>query len=180
MLDLILWDKLIQGDNDAFEKIYASNFDFLYNYAYRLTGGNAELVKELIQDLFVKILVNRESLGDCVNIRAYLTRSLRNKIADHLKLKKDTVEIDKLPVEFLSDDIIFIQIEDIDDETMRIRIRLKNILNKLPARQKEMIYLRYIRGLSNKEIADIMKMEAQSVKNLLSRAKEKIRDLFNE
>lgn len=180
MLDLILWDKLIQGDNDVFEEIYASNFDFLYNYAYRLTGGNTDLVKELIQDLFVKILVNRKSLGSCVNIRAYLTRSLRNKIVDHLKLKKETVDIDELPIDFLSDDLIFVQTEDIDDETMKTRIRLKYILNKLPSRQKEMIYLRYIRALSNREIAVVMKMEEQSVKNLLLRAKEKIRELFNE
>lgn len=177
MSDLILWDKLIRGDHDAFEEVYASNFDFLYNYAYRFTG-NSELVKEMIQDLFVKILINREHLGDCVNIRAYLTRSLRNKIADHIKLKKETVDINELPAEFLSDDLVLTQMDEVDDETMRIRIRLKNVLKKLPARQKEMIYLRYIRGLSNKEIADIMKMESQSVKNLLLRAKEKIKELL--
>ena len=41
------------------------------------------------------------------------------------------------------------------------------MLEELPARQKEIIYLKYSNGLKNQEIADVLQIKNQTVRNLL-------------
>ena len=63
------------------------------------------------------------------------------------------------------------ELEMIDTETSIERKRiLKEKLNQLPDRQREIIHLRYFHNLKNEEIAEILEMNYQSVSNLLYRA----------
>ncbi len=66
------------------------------------------------------------------------------------------------------------------DETDKERKeKLVKAMNQLSPRQKETLFLRYYHGLSNDEIAEVMEINHQSVKNNLSRAVQKLRDILN-
>jgi RNA polymerase sigma factor (sigma-70 family) len=59
--------------------------------------------------------------------------------------------------------------------------RTKKILeavNQLPARQKEIIYLRIYKGLSYEEISQVMQLNYQVVRNLLSQALKSFRKII--
>ena len=59
----------------------------------------------------------------------------------------------------------------ITDETIADKVlNLNKLLNDLPARQKEALYLRYHQGLSVEQIADMLDVNYQSANNLLYRA----------
>ena len=47
---------------------------------------------------------------------------------------------------------------------------LLQALNRLPARQKEAIYLKFYFGMSNSEIAEVMDLQDQSVRNTIHEA----------
>src|SRR5699024_11598745 len=55
--------------------------------------------------------------------------------------------------------------------------QLVQAINQLNSRQKEALFLRYYHGLTNREIADVMKINHQSVKNNLYRALKNVRGM---
>src|SRR5699024_8657180 len=58
------------------------------------------------------------------------------------------------------------------------RQAMDTALNHLNSRQKETLVLRYYHGLTNAEIADIMDINRQSVRNNLSRAIKSLRSII--
>ena len=59
----------------------------------------------------------------------------------------------------------------IDEEHEVYQLRkLEQVMNQLPARQKELIYLRFHQNLSFEQIAEIMQLGRQSVYNLLQKS----------
>ncbi|MEG1634007.1 MAG: sigma-70 family RNA polymerase sigma factor [Rikenellaceae bacterium] len=172
--ELNLWDRFRSGDKDALEEIYIQNFDFLLNYGYRY--ADVDIVKDNIQELFVKLYLHRDNISCCNNIRLYLARSLRNRLLDYKKNKK--VELtDRLTSDFVFD--IGSEFEsEYDDIDLNNIKKVQQIFNNLSSRQREILYLRYIEKLSYKEIADLLHIECQSAKNLFVRSIAKIKELF--
>ena len=64
------------------------------------------------------------------------------------------------------------------DEDLRKRKVLVQALSQLTPQQKHILYLRYIKGLSHKEVAEAMDMNVQSSMNLLSRSVSKLREIL--
>lgn len=65
---------------------------------------------------------------------------------------------------------LYIDDESADEEEKQYK-KIQNLLNKLTSRQREVVYLKYFKGLSNEEIALTLGIaNKQSVANLLSEA----------
>lgn len=137
-----------------------------------------DIVKDCVQDVFVDIWTYRHKLNEASVVKAYLLSSVRKRIArfyqrEHIFSK--VKDLDSL--EFLFD----FSIEDylIADETMATKIEhLNRLINNLPARQKEALYLRYHQGLSVEQAAEVLNLNYQSTKNLLHRAILQLRKDF--
>ena len=61
---------------------------------------------------------------------------------------------------------------------LRKKKALVQALSQLTSQQKHILYLRYIKGLSHKEVAEAMDMNVQSSMNLLSRSVSKLREIL--
>ena len=72
------WDKIQQGDEEAFRQLYEQYADLLYGYGMKIAGDET-LVTEAIQSLFVYIFEKRETCTAPQSIPAYLCVSLRHK-----------------------------------------------------------------------------------------------------
>lgn len=167
--DSILWNNLKAGDEKAFSLLFEKHYAHLVRYGNSLSSFN-EKVQDCVQDVFTDIWVYRESLDDSVVVKAYLLSSVRKRIArlherDHIFRK--TTSIDS--IEFLFDFSVEHQLI-VDEETFGKVSHLNKLLNSLPARQKEALYLRYNEGLSVEQIADMLNVNYQSANNLLHRA----------
>ncbi len=57
---------------------------------------------------------------------------------------------------------------------------IQSVLRLLPARYREVLLLRTVAGLSNKEIATALGMSAGSVNTLLFRARERFRQVYDQ
>ena len=74
-----------------------------------------------------------------------------------------------------------IQDQWVESETEQHRLdQLNFMMNMLPARQKEVLYLKFYQNLSNQEIAELLKVQYQSVSNLLQRALAFLRTHWKE
>lgn len=66
-----LWQAFLSSDKEAFACLFEEYADAMYAYGCKMTS-DAELVKDAIQDVFVKLYKNRLSLRENVMIKGYL------------------------------------------------------------------------------------------------------------
>lgn len=177
--DSELWEALREDDADAFTGLIKTYSRFLINYGRKFTADN-ELVKDCIQDLFADIWLYRKNLSRVTSTHTYLLVSLRRKIlraaqSGHILL--DEVEADNYPF------MVTFSVQDqwLETETEQQQLQqLNHVINALPARQKEVLYLKFYQNLNHYEIAELLDMQYQSVSNLIQRALAHLRKNWRE
>ncbi len=163
-----LWNKLKAGDEKSFSLLFEKYYGDLINYGNSFSPF-AEKVQDCVQDVFADIWLYRESLQEPNVVKAYLLSSVRKRITrlyerDHIFKKITTTD----SIEFLFD--FSVEHELIDDEATAERVLyLNKLLNDLPGRQKEALFLRYNQGLTVEQIAEMLDVNYQSASNLLHR-----------
>jgi RNA polymerase sigma factor (sigma-70 family) len=177
MDDLTLWKQLKKGEHQALKSIYDQNIKNLENYALKFTSDIA-LVEDTIHDIFVQIWQKRETLGDTDSIIKYLCVTLRRELIRRLGKAQNVTGLEYIE----SKDMAFtLTIEDkiIDEETKEINIsKLQSAMTLLSSRQKEAIFLRYFEAMEYEEICEIMDINYQSVRNLISKGIIELRNHF--
>lgn len=175
--DAQLWDLFRGGDRDAFELIYHKFVKQLYNYGMTFVP-DAILVKESIQDLFVEIWANRERLGNTDNIKFYLMRSLRRKIAktqSNSKRWESTSSTSTKLSQIMSKRSLAEFTSRAGLTEKEIAQKLSEAISDLPARQREALYHIYYENLSYEEAASMMNVNVKTVYNLAWRGVESLR-----
>jgi RNA polymerase sigma factor (sigma-70 family) len=171
MSEYLLWKKFREGNLDAYAVIYRKYFFTLLKYGKKITHDN-EMIKDCIQDLFIKIWNNRENLRDTTSIKYYLFTSLKRKLLDTFETPHIKFATDK---EILDDDLIEVTNYS-EEETLPSNWRnISNALNKLSLHQQKLLKLKYSENLSNKEIADQLGITIQSVYNAVFKALKSLR-----
>lgn len=172
-----LWEKFLNGNHGLLGEIFSDQYEELYYYGLKLVSA-PDLVKDTIQDLFTDIWTRKGRISDIKNIRAYLFVSLRRELLRRVdRLRKENINIgqETEPFSFSTEDFLIKQEED-----SLLSITIVESLQKLTERQREVIMLRFAHELEFSEIGLIMEMNLQSVRNLLFRALEKLRNEVNE
>lgn len=173
-----LWAEFRRGNQQALADLFLAQYDKLYRYGFRLYSDE-DVVKDCIQELFLKLWHKRQSLVELREVTPYLCQALRRTIVDALREKSGRFRLwepgdeERLEVTFSHEDFLISQ--QIDDEQRR---RLTVALNELSTRQREAVHLRYFENFEPSEIARIMNLSNQSVYNLLHRSVEALRDNF--
>ena len=168
-----LWEMTLKGDEAAFRGIHRALFKGLYNYALKLLqeGG---LAGDAVQDLFVKIWVRRGQIGSIKRVKPYFFTALRRQVLNQLRnLHQRESQISGLPrpdIEFSPEEIVVR-----NEEYEHLQHKIAVLLNELPRRQKEVIYLRFFEEMDNAQIAEVMGIHYQSVLNLTQKALQKLR-----
>ena len=163
----LLWDQFRSGNEDAFAQLYRNYVQVLYHYCTHFAGDRA-LIKDCIHDLFVELWKHRQTIGPTTSVRFYLMASIKRKVVRHLTAEQkissqDDVNSGLLPGCDPSHETTLIAHE----EDSYLNSCLHTALEKLPRRQREAVYLRYFQNLSNEEISALMRINIQSVYNLI-------------
>ena len=139
---------------------------------------NSDLVKDSIQDLFVKLWTNRRNLGATSNIKYYLLTAMKHRLID-LSLAPVTTQLDlagpgeAFRMEFSADS------EYLRREQNNQQIQsLLAALDQLTGRQKEIIYLRFFEELSYDEIAVMMDISVKGAYKLSYRALDALKEIL--
>ena len=173
-----LWRSFLQGDNEAFEKLYHLFSDPLYRYGMKFIA-NDDIVKDCIQDVFVKIYHNRANLSETENPKLYLLKALKNKLIDRLaadrkhRLEQMSPQDVRFYVDYYQDP------QDETDDEAEIREKFDKVMSLLTDRQKEALYLRFQMEVSYQDISLLLDINYQSARNLVHRAIEKVRAEMN-
>jgi RNA polymerase sigma factor (sigma-70 family) len=160
-----IWESFKQGDWNAYTTIYNDFYKLLNNYGYKFTR-DVSVIEDAIQDLFVKLWNNKTSLGNPLSLKNYLFKSLRGilfrKIKSHSRFMILSGDDDYAFTFEISYDHQLIA----EEEYRELQQTIQNALRELPARQQEIVYLRFYEGLSYEEIAEVMEIHINSVYKL--------------
>lgn len=169
--DYSLWKDFKNGDVDAYALIYQKYFFVLFNYGKKMCQDH-DLIKDCIQELFIKIWNNRENLSETTSIKYYLFTSLRRKLLDVLR---------KPRVEMTSDHdvdgagLLDIPQDEEEDGGIMQKDKVAQALNRLSQHQQKLLDLKFQKNLSNQEIAEELGISIQSVYNAVFKALRSIR-----
>lgn len=174
--DSILWMAFLSGDEEALGNIFVRYYNRLYLYGMNLTESRSE-VQDAIQELFLNLWKNRSSINRAHSVEYYLLNSLRRII---FKQKIKNTSIRRLNREYVEQQhSFFASIEDKtiqkEEEKERRELFLK-VRHNLSERESEVLYLRLQHGLTNQEIASILDLSEQRVKNCLYEGTKKMRE----
>lgn len=168
--DKQLWNAFRAGDDTAFAMLYSAHYNALFRYGRKFTTDE-ELVRDSIQDMFLKLHKYRQSLSDTTSIRFYLLASLRKVIATNISLQNRQQLFIPNPAELNFDLEFSVEEAIIQEQTTHEHAeRLRKAMVQLTKRQKEAIYLKFYGELSTPEIAEVMGLRYQSVVNLIHEA----------
>jgi RNA polymerase sigma factor (sigma-70 family) len=171
--DKALWDKILSGDDAAFATLYFLYANKLYSYGLRFTF-NHELVKDCVQEIFIKLFTGRKRLNPVENVKTYLLSSMKNILFNYFKKESNHYQIDSIEPIFYTEftaESRLIESEQLYEKKKKI----VQMLEHLTPRQREALYYRFEEGLSYEEICQLMQMNYQSVRNLIYRTLLKIR-----
>lgn len=155
--DYDLVKRFIDGDKLAIERLVLRHKDRLYTYIY-LIVKNTELAEDIFQDTIIKVIKSLKTgkYSDNGKYLAWVLRIAHNLVIDFYRKKKKLKHIsnDQYDVDILNstkyaeknvEDIMLIQ---------HTQQELLQMLDFLPNDQKEIIKLRFYKGLSFKEISE--------------------------
>lgn len=161
-----LWNRFVQGENDALGELYSEFFEPLVFVSFYLVKDN-NVARDIVGDLFVFLLAvevkDRKTKWLEVNsVKSYLSVAVRNKSIDYLrKTKLHVSKIDALDAPI----------------TMEENPFFAESLMLLRDEEKE-VFQMHLDGYKNEEIAENYQLTEKTVRNKLSLTRKKMRTYF--
>lgn len=127
--------------------------------------------KDIVQDVFLKLWQIRGELDDIQNLEAFVTRMVRNKCVDHLRINRKVIVMEspdnKNEKATAEPDRLVLK------ETT---CRIWSLMEQLPEQQQTVMYLRDVEQYEYKEIEDKTGLSINAIRANLSRARKKVRE----
>jgi RNA polymerase sigma-70 factor, ECF subfamily len=167
--------KAAQGDLHAFEQLYKATSGFVYNVAFRVVA-NKEDAQEVTQEVFLTVHRKLKDFRFESSFKTWVYRITTNQA---INIAKKRAKIQDKAVVY-DEDVHPIPVEagiegQIEKEYAQERIN--ELLSALNPDQRACIVLRNIEGLSYEEIAGALKVNLNTVRTRLKRAREKMLSL---
>ncbi len=159
-----------------FTDLYDKTIDNLFEFGAKYTADR-EMIKDCIQDVFVKLYTKKDELDNVVNIESYLYVSLRNRINDEFRHNSHICdnEISDSQIKGLYEDET-LDMEQLEEERKKHK-KLHDYVKCLSPRQQQIIHLYYVEQRKYDDICRIMGINYQSVRNLMHRSLLRLRFL---
>ncbi len=169
------------GDERAFETIVYMFEKYIYTIAYHYVQ-NQEDAKDVTQDTFVKLWKTLGTYRRECSFKTWLSKICVSCAIDSLRKRKNDVSLT------LSEDGEETDIADESDDTDPVcsyekqeeKEKLQKALLQLDNEKRQIITMRYIAGLSYKEIGEILKLEQGTVKSRLNRGVLMLKKLMKQ
>jgi RNA polymerase sigma-70 factor (family 1) len=167
------WVALLKsGDAKAFDQLFGNYSKRLYYFALGYLKSR-EHAEEVVQDVFYKIWLNRESLKPELSFKAYIFKIAYRRI---IELFQKIAQEQVYRHEIISTSLDFHNNLDERTDYHSLLELVDQIVSGLPPRQKQIFTKRQKEGLSVKEIADLLDIAPKTVENHLNEAMKTIKN----
>ena len=166
---IMLVDKAAKGNFEAFGKLYGMFMDKIYRYAYYQVKDRMT-AEDITENVFVKAWKRIATCkGRGRTFVAWLYRIAHNEIIDTRQAKQKMVAIEL-------DDISDLDTPEFQTDRKFEYEELAEQIAELPENQRQVIILKFVEGLSNAEIGQILNKSEGAIRILQMRALTAMRE----
>ncbi len=154
-------DGLRHSDREAFTSVFDATYDALFRFAWYITHDR-EACYDILQDVFAKLWLVRETIDPDRSLKALLYQMVRNYALNHERQKKRhaTDSLDAMPVDPSEQE----EVDDgLDADALNRQVRMW--IAEMPERRRLAFELSRFEGLSHEEIAVRMNLAPKTVNN---------------
>lgn len=166
--------KIQNGDKEAFGILYLTYLDRIYRYIFFRVNQDKETAEDVCEVTFMKALKNIDSFSfEKGTFQAWLYRIAHNTVLDHYKSFKAEPRVaeDTAAVEPM------VALEEELDAKQQLQAVLA-AMKKLTAEQREVIMLRFVDGMSHKQIAYVLDKQEEAVRAIQYRGLQMLKRLL--
>ena len=164
-----LWQGIQCEDSAMFEALYHRYVLQLSNQAYKLLQDEDQ-IKDILQEVFVGLYLQRHELPATLNPGAYLTTSVKNKSLNRLRDLKRKYFHEQEYKEIHSQ-----RSEKSLAESTELRMQLNRSILELEGKSKQVFFLRHYANKSHREIGLELGISSRSVEKYIGKALQKLR-----
>lgn len=158
--------RAIKGDDDAFSILYGHYQDAIYRYIFVRIGNTAE-AEDLTEDVFVRAWEALPNYRPSQHpFKSWLYRIAHNLIVDHHRKRKPVELIDE---ELQSSPATTSLPEAIVESNLEAHV-LASAIQRLGEEEQLVIVLRFVEGLSHREVAEIIGKSEEASRVIQHRA----------
>ncbi|MFV2067789.1 MAG: RNA polymerase sigma factor [Pirellulales bacterium] len=167
----VLADRFQEGDATAFDDIVAAYQEHMLRLAYRLLGWSPD-AEDVVQEVLISALENLGGFRGEARFSTWLTALTVNKCRSHRR--RQLLRLRGLTR--LASSIRIVSEPRQSDESLEIADQVRCAVQRLSAKCREVVVLRYFEELSVREISEILHIPVNTVETRLSRAGRKLRE----
>jgi RNA polymerase sigma-70 factor (family 1) len=154
----MLIESLKKGDSKAYTFLVDTYYNKLCVYAFGLTHDK-DSAEDIVQNVLIRFWKKREKLKPDFSITSFLYKSVYNEFIDQYRKQKPVFPLEKKHIDALTT-----VTEDEDKQTLEQMIHLlKQEIQNLPPKCKEIFILSKQEGLTNIEIAEYKNVSVKAV-----------------
>ncbi|MCD6233184.1 RNA polymerase sigma factor [bacterium] len=170
---------------EVFGKLYEQHYSKIFGYILKRTA-DLEIAQDITSETFFKALKKLwQFRWRNISFSAWLYRIANNEIANYFRKNKNcSTSLDKLleekgfePVTLHNPETEFLEAQEKLKKHQDF-LEIQEKIFQLPIKYQEVITLRFFEKKKIKEIAEILGKKEGTIKSLLSRGLEKLRELI--
>jgi RNA polymerase sigma-70 factor (family 1) len=163
-------------DQSAVDELFAFYYPRLYHFSKSILKIENE-IDDVLQDVFVKIWINRQKIGNAETFNSYLFTITRNEVLNLIRknLKdrnfRDELYLLSVAEEYHTQNSV---------EFEEIKSRIDQIVAALPEKRQKVFILSRSEGLSNKEISQRLNISEKTVEDHMTHSIRKIKQSLKD
>ena len=173
-----------QKEPEAFAEFYDKYYPQIFGYILKRVA-NLEIAQDITSETFFKVLKKLWKFRwKNISISSWLYRIANNEIANYFrKNKKYSISLDKLkengfePISLHNPESEFLKAQE-ELKKHQDFLKIQEKISQLPIKYQEVITLRFFEKKKIKEIAEILGKKEGTIKSLLHRGLEKLKNLI--
>lgn len=167
----LLWRTIVDGDEKAFEKLFALFYPTLCAYAKRYIDSK-QAREDIVQDVFATLWEDRRKITITGSVRFYLMIAVKNHCLNHLRKEG----LGRNYQQFISDRHSRGDMEYGEAPTLNeLRELLDKALSELPATYRIVFEMHQMEGKNYEEIAQTLHISVRTAKRYKSQVTDTLR-----
>jgi RNA polymerase sigma-70 factor (ECF subfamily) len=150
-------------EEQAFHALYAATAKPLWAYIARVSG-RPDVANDLLQETYCRFLTSQLANRELAETKPYLFRIATNLLRDRWRNGEDTTWSEALEMSCERD--------------LDTQIDIRDLMQQLKPRERQLLWLAYVEGMTHSEIAKSTGLQVMSVRMLLFRARRRAAELL--
>src|SRR5580704_7685287 len=152
-------------DEQQFQTLYEATARPIHGYLLGVTGER-DVADDVLQETYFRFFLHRPVEMPVIDARRYLFRIATNLLRDRWRARKDA----QWPMDF----------DEGFSHDVNTQLDVRQAMSALKPRERELLWLAYVEGMSHAEIGSITGLRVSSVRPLLFKARKKAATLLRQ